>query len=113
MSTKSSRSPTAAAAASMTMTNDNNEGAPSPLKGDEKKKAPKKKATKKKKDPNAPKGALSAFMYFSKAKRPEIKEDNPEASFGELVSIYISLITCLMLYCFCPHLYIDTPKYNS
>jgi len=67
------------------------EGAPSPLKGDEKKKAPPKKkkaSTKKKKDPNAPKNALSAFMYFSKAKRPEIKEENPEASFGELVSIY-------------------------
>lgn len=47
-----------------------------------------KKKKKKKKDPNAPKGALSAFMYFSKAKRPEIKEDNPEASFGEIVSTY-------------------------
>ena len=84
MSTESSKSPTAASAAK----SDTNEGAPSPLKGDEKKKAPtKKKATKKKKDPNAPKNALSAFMYFSKAKRPEIKEENPEASFGELVSI--------------------------
>ena len=84
MSTQSSKSPTAASEAK---SDTNMEGAPSPLKGDEKKKAPKKKATKKKKDPNAPKGALSAFMYFSKAKRPEIKEDNPEASFGELVSI--------------------------
>ena len=85
MSTESSRSPTTASEAK---SDTNMEGAPSPLKGDEKKKAPKKKATKKKKkDPNAPKNALSAFMYFSKAKRPEIKEDNPEASFGELVSI--------------------------
>ena len=84
MSTQSSKSPTAASAAK---SSDNEEGAPS-LKGDEKKKAPtKNKATKKKKDPNAPKNALSAFMYFSKAKRPEIKEENPEASFGELVSI--------------------------
>ena len=87
MSTKSSRSPTAASAAKIS--SDAKEGAPSPIKGDEKKKAPPKKktSTKKKKDPNAPKGALSSFMYFSKAKRPEIKDDNPEASFGELVSI--------------------------
>ena len=83
-----STSPTAASAAKIS--SDAKEGAPSPIKGDEKKKAPPKKkkaSTKKKKDPNAPKGALSAFMYFSKAKRPEIKEENPEASFGELVSI--------------------------
>ena len=88
MSTQSSKSPTAASAAKIDA--DSLEGAPSPLKGDEKKKAPPKKkkaSTKKKKDPNAPKNALSAFMYFSKAKRPEIKEENPEASFGELVSI--------------------------
>lgn len=47
--------------------------------------SPKKK--KKKKDPNAPKNAKSAYMYFSVAKRPEIKEANPDATFGELVSI--------------------------
>ena len=41
-------------------------------------------AKKKKKDPNAPKGAKSAFMYFSTAKRSEIKEANPDASFGDL-----------------------------
>jgi hypothetical protein len=34
--------------------------------------------------PNAPKGAKSAFMYFSTAKRSEIKEANPDASFGDL-----------------------------
>eukprot|EP00578_Thalassiosira_sp_NH16_P002941 CAMPEP_0181137534 /NCGR_PEP_ID=MMETSP1071-20121207/33756_1 /TAXON_ID=35127 /ORGANISM="Thalassiosira sp., Strain NH16" /LENGTH=835 /DNA_ID=CAMNT_0023224293 /DNA_START=149 /DNA_END=2656 /DNA_ORIENTATION=+ len=39
---------------------------------------------KKKKDPNAPKGAKSAFMFFSGAKRNEIKEANPDASFGEM-----------------------------
>ena len=37
----------------------------------------------KKKDPNAPKRALSAYMYFAQAARPGIKEENPEASFGE------------------------------
>jgi structure-specific recognition protein 1 len=43
-----------------------------------------KKKTKKKKDPNAPKSAKSAFMFFSGAKRSEIKEAHPEASFGEM-----------------------------
>lgn len=46
-----------------------------------------KKKKKKKKDPNAPKSAKSAYLYFSTAKRPEIKEANPDAAFGELVSI--------------------------
>ena len=31
-----------------------------------------------------PKGAKSAFMYFTTAKRSEIKEANPDASFGDL-----------------------------
>ncbi len=37
-----------------------------------------------KKDPNAPKRARTAFMYFNAEMRPKIKEDNPDASFGEL-----------------------------
>ena len=37
-----------------------------------------------KKDPNAPKRALSAFMFFSQEMRPKVKEENAEASFGEL-----------------------------
>lgn len=41
---------------------------------------------KKKKDPNAPKGAKSSYMYFSTAKRDEIKSANPDAGFGEIVS---------------------------
>ena len=41
---------------------------------------------KKKKDPNAPKKPKSSFMFFSKAKRAEVKAANPDASFGELVS---------------------------
>ncbi|KAJ1344690.1 hypothetical protein BSLG_000213 [Batrachochytrium salamandrivorans] len=36
------------------------------------------------KDPDAPKRPLSAFMIFSKENRPRIREENPEASFGEL-----------------------------
>ena len=48
--------------------------------------ASKKKKGKKgaKKDPNAPKRALSAFMFFSQEMRPKVKEENAEASFGEL-----------------------------
>mmetsp|Transcript_2163 Transcript_2163/g.3395 ORF Transcript_2163/g.3395 Transcript_2163/m.3395 type:complete len:826 (-) Transcript_2163:72-2549(-) len=39
---------------------------------------------KKKKDPNAPKNAKSAYMYFSSAKRDEIKAANPDATFGQI-----------------------------
>jgi len=38
----------------------------------------KKRKAKKKKDPNAPKRALNAFMYFSKDIRPQVVKDNPE-----------------------------------
>ncbi|KAK4052308.1 Non-histone chromosomal protein 6 [Microbotryomycetes sp. JL221] len=37
-----------------------------------------------KKDPNAPKRPLSAYMHFSQQNREKIKSENPEASFGEL-----------------------------
>jgi len=43
-----------------------------------------KKGGKKKKDKDAPKGASSAYMHFAKAKRAQIKEENPEATFGGL-----------------------------
>ena len=38
-------------------------------------------------DPNKPKRALSAFFLYSKGNRPRVKEENPEASFGEVVSV--------------------------
>jgi len=38
----------------------------------------KKRKAKKKKDPNAPKRALNAFMYFSKDIRPQVVKDNPD-----------------------------------
>ncbi|KAJ3301687.1 Non-histone chromosomal protein 6 [Kappamyces sp. JEL0829] len=41
-----------------------------------------KKAARAKKDPNAPKKGLSAFMIFSQENRNKIKEENPEATFG-------------------------------
>lgn len=47
---------------------------------------PKKKngKRKKKRDPAAPKKPLSAFMFFSKRNRAEMKEQNPQLSFGQL-----------------------------
>lgn len=35
-----------------------------------------------KKDPNAPKRPLSAYMFYSQSARATVKEENPEASFG-------------------------------
>jgi len=43
----------------------------------------KEKATKAKKDPNAPKKALSPYMFFTQEHREVIKEENPGISFGE------------------------------
>jgi hypothetical protein len=43
-----------------------------------------KKGGKKKKDPNAPKKALSAYMFFAQANRDKVKKENPDATFGEL-----------------------------
>ncbi|KAI9486595.1 MAG: high mobility group box domain-containing protein [Benjaminiella poitrasii] len=46
-------------------------------KGDEKKRRGKK-------DPSAPKRGLSAYMFFSQENRAKVKEENPEATFGQL-----------------------------
>jgi len=48
--------------------------------------APKKK--KKKKDPNAPKKATSSYVHFCKVTRPEIKAENPNATFAELGKLF-------------------------
>ncbi|CEP13358.1 hypothetical protein [Parasitella parasitica] len=42
------------------------------------------KSSKEKKNPNAPKRGLSAYMFFSQDNRAKVKEDNPEASFGTI-----------------------------
>ncbi|ORX60417.1 hypothetical protein DM01DRAFT_1332570 [Hesseltinella vesiculosa] len=48
----------------------------------------KEKVTKRnKKDPNAPKRGLSAYMFFSQANRDKVKAESPNASFGELGKI--------------------------
>ncbi|EPX74812.1 high-mobility group non-histone chromatin protein [Schizosaccharomyces octosporus yFS286] len=41
----------------------------------------------KKKDPNAPKRNMSAFMFFSIANREKVKTENPDASFGAIGSL--------------------------
>lgn len=46
---------------------------------------PKKK--KKKKDPNAPKRNMSAFFLYSNDIRSTVKEENPEAKFGDIAKI--------------------------
>lgn len=46
--------------------------------------APAEKKSRSKKDPNAPKRGLSAYMFFSQENRTQIKEDNPDATFGKI-----------------------------
>mmetsp|Transcript_28796 Transcript_28796/g.54405 ORF Transcript_28796/g.54405 Transcript_28796/m.54405 type:complete len:100 (-) Transcript_28796:845-1144(-) len=47
---------------------------------------PKRRRKKKKKDPNRPKRNMSAFFLYSNANRVRVKEENPEAKFGDIVS---------------------------
>mmetsp|Transcript_11818 Transcript_11818/g.14314 ORF Transcript_11818/g.14314 Transcript_11818/m.14314 type:complete len:203 (-) Transcript_11818:246-854(-) len=42
---------------------------------------------KKKKDPNAPKRNMSAFFLYSNHIRSEVKEDNPQAKFGDIAKL--------------------------
>ena len=46
------------------------------------------KKIKKEKDPNAPKKPLSLFFMFAKHHRSKIQNENPKATFGEMVSLY-------------------------
>lgn len=45
------------------------------------------KRKKAKKDPNAPKRNMSAYFLFSVHIRPTVKEENPEATFGDIARI--------------------------
>jgi structure-specific recognition protein 1 len=47
---------------------------------------PKKKA-KTKKDPKAPKKNMTSYFHYSNENRARIKEQNPDASFGDIVSV--------------------------
>ena len=40
-----------------------------------------------KKDPNAPKRNMSAYFLYSIYARPLVKEENPEAAFGDIAKI--------------------------
>lgn len=44
----------------------------------------KKKITRKKKDPNAPKRSLSAYMFFANENRDIVRAENPGISFGQV-----------------------------
>jgi HMG (high mobility group) box len=46
-----------------------------------------KKAKKAKKDPAAPKRNMSAYFLYSIAARPVVKEENPEATFGDIARL--------------------------
>jgi len=39
---------------------------------------------KRKKDPNAPKRGLSAYMFFANDNREKVREDNPGIKFGDV-----------------------------
>lgn len=46
-----------------------------------------KKKKKKVKDPNAPKRNVSAYLHYSSAKRGDVKESQPDLSFGEITKV--------------------------
>lgn len=48
-----------------------------------------------KKDPNAPKRPLSAYMFFSQDWRERIKAENPDAGFGEVGKLLGKKWKCL------------------
>ncbi|ESZ93610.1 nucleosome binding protein [Sclerotinia borealis F-4128] len=48
------------------------------------KRATKAKTEKKKKDPNAPKRGLSAYMFFANEQRDNVREENPGITFGQV-----------------------------
>ncbi|CAG8022179.1 unnamed protein product [Penicillium salamii] len=47
-------------------------------------KAPEKRQVRRKKDPNAPKRGLSAYMFFANDNRDKVREENPGISFGQV-----------------------------
>lgn len=46
----------------------------------------KKKAKRAKKDPNAPKRPMNAYMLFANSVRAQVRGDNPDMSMAEVVS---------------------------
>ncbi|GES58528.1 non-histone chromosomal protein 6 [Aspergillus terreus] len=43
-----------------------------------------KPTTRRKKDPNAPKRGLSAYMFFANENRDKVREENPGITFGQV-----------------------------
>ncbi|GFF36938.1 non-histone chromosomal protein 6 [Aspergillus udagawae] len=43
-----------------------------------------KRVERKKKDPNAPKRGLSAYMFFANDNRDKVREENPGITFGQV-----------------------------
>lgn len=50
-------------------------------------------------DPSKPKRAMSAFFLYSQGNRQRVKEENPEAPFGEIVSPHCLILTWLFALC--------------
>lgn len=48
---------------------------------------PRKTRAKKEKDPNAPKRAKTAYIFFANENRSRVREENPDASFGQVSAI--------------------------
>ncbi|KAL4882857.1 Non-histone chromosomal protein 6 [Aspergillus karnatakaensis] len=47
-------------------------------------KTPRETSSRKKKDPNAPKRGLSAYMFFANDNRDKVREENPGITFGQV-----------------------------
>ncbi|KAJ5891903.1 Non-histone chromosomal protein 6 [Penicillium subrubescens] len=47
-------------------------------------KSAKERVPRRKKDPNAPKRGLSAYMFFANDQRDKVREENPGISFGQV-----------------------------
>lgn len=45
---------------------------------------PPKKTQRRKKDPNAPKRALSSYMFFANENRDIVRSENPNVTFGQI-----------------------------
>ena len=57
----------------------------------------KKKGKKRKRDPNKPKGWISAVLMYSNAHRARVKVENPGFTFGDIVSVFCFFPFCCIL----------------
>lgn len=63
--------------------------------------APKKKRTGSKKNSTKPKRNMSAFFLYSQAFRAQVKEDNSDVSFGDIVSQEVPFVPIVSNKCEC------------